>query len=296
MLRAEIVKHKLKFNFPAGTSRGVLNTKDSWFIILSDQSDPDIRGVGECSIIAGLSIDDRPDFESVLNKICSEIDRYAALTDPILDEFPSIRFGIETALKDLENNASKLLFPSKFTSGEDSMHINGLIWMGTPEFMRHQLKTKVSEGYKCIKIKIGAIDFQEEISIIRDLREMYPAKEMMIRLDANGAFNPDEAMHKLELLSKLDVHSIEQPIKKGQVKEMAELCRQSPIPIALDEELIGIADIIEKKRLLQTLKPQFIILKPSLIGGFDKSKDWIDLAEQENIQWWVTSALESNIG
>lgn len=296
MLKAEIKKHILKFIIPGGTSRGILRSKKSWFIILYNDSNPDIKGVGECSIIDGLSIDDCPDYGVVLQKICSEIDKYSSLPDIVFDAFPSIRFGIETALLDLKNNATKILFPSDFTSGKDTLLINGLIWMGSPAFMRKQSKTKVEEGYKCIKIKIGAIDFKEELSLIQELRKMYSVKDMMIRVDANGAFSPDDALMKLELLSKLDLHSIEQPIKANQIEEMVNLCKHSPIPIALDEELIGISELAEKKQLLQTIKPQYIVLKPSLIGGLAKSQEWINLAEVENIKWWVTSALESNIG
>lgn len=296
MLKAEIKKHTLKFINPGGTSRGILRIKKSWFVILYDDSNPDIKGIGECSIIDGLSSDDYPDYEVELQKICSQIDKNSSLTDVVFDKFPSIRFGIETALLDLKNNANKILFPSEFTSAMDTLSINGLIWMGAPAFMRQQIETKVAEGYKCIKIKIGAIDFEEELSLIRELRKMYSVKDMMIRVDANGAFSPEDALMKLEELSKLDVHSIEQPIKANQIEEMCKLCKDSPIPIALDEELIGISDPLEKKQLLQDIKPQFIILKPSLLGGLAKSQEWINLADKENIKWWVTSALESNIG
>ncbi len=296
MLKAEIKKHVLNFIIPGGTSRGILKSKRSWFIIIYNTKEPDIKGIGECSIIDGLSIDDHPDYEKTLQKIASEIDTYADLADDVFDSFPSIKFGIETALHDLKNKGGKVLFPSDFTNGKDTLLINGLVWMGTPDFMKKQIKTKIAEGYTCIKIKIGAIDFQEEISMIREIRKEYPAEEIMIRLDANGAFSPGEALHKLNVLAKFDIHSIEQPIKSKQIKESACLCGNSPIPIALDEELIGVSAITAKKELLQSIKPQYIILKPSLLGGFSSSQEWIDIANEGNIKWWITSALESNIG
>lgn len=296
MIKAEVKKHVLQFKIPGGTSRGILKTKESWFIILYDDDNPEVKGIGECSLIRGLSFDDRPDFEEVLTKVTSDISFYSTNEDPLLDEFPSIRFGIETALLDLQAKTSKILFPGEFTKGLKPVEINGLIWMGSPEFMRSQLEQKIGDGFRCIKMKIGAIDFKDELSLLKHIRKHYSKEQIEIRVDANGAFVPDEALEKLKQLSEFELHSIEQPIRPGQTEAMAELCEKSPVPVALDEELIGIFKREKKKDLLRSIRPQFIILKPGLVGGIVKSEEWIELAEAENINWWVTSALEANIG
>jgi L-alanine-DL-glutamate epimerase-like enolase superfamily enzyme len=211
-------------------------------------------------------------------------------------DFPSIRFGVETALLDLRKNADRILFPSLFTDGIERIPINGLVWMGSFEEMYHQIKNKLRQGFTCIKLKIGAINFDEEILLIRDIRKEFSGNEVEIRTDANGAFSPVDVIEKLNLLAELDVHSIEQPIQAGQIEDMAELCRKSPVPIALDEELIGISKPEEKKILLHDIKPSFLILKPGLLGGFASCREWIDFSEKYGVDWWVTSALESNIG
>jgi o-succinylbenzoate synthase len=294
MLKADFKKYTLQFNFPAGTSRGVLHQKDSWFVFLSIENEK--IGIGECGLLKGLSFDDQPGYEDKIKEVCSEINSNQKFNLQKLIEFPSIRFGLEMAFLDLKSKKERILFPSDFTKGKDSILINGLVWMGEFNFMKRQIKEKIEKGFTCVKLKIGAIDFEEELKLIQSIRQEFSVKDIEIRVDANGAFQPDEAMEKLKRLSEFDLHSIEQPIKQGQWEEMSGLCKQTPLPIALDEELIGIFDIKEKEKLLQQIKPQFIILKPSLVGGFAASEEWIKLAEQNNIGWWVTSALESNIG
>ncbi len=296
MLQSSIFKHKLKFKIPGGTSRGVLTKKRSWFIKVYDVKNPTIFGLGECSIIKGLSPDDRPDFESVIKNVSNNINDYFEADLSALNEFPSIQFGLETAFLDLTNSGKRILFPSSFTSGELSVRINGLIWMGNKDFMNRQIVEKNSDGYTSIKLKIGALNFKDEVEFIQSIRKKYSPELLELRLDANGAFESDEALEKLKILSSFSIHSIEQPIKAGQNQEMAELCQKSPIPIALDEELINVNEDEEKRILLRTIRPKYIILKPSLIGGFKSAQEWINAAEELEINWWVTSALESNIG
>src|SRR5690625_464458 len=292
-MKASFKRYILKFKRPGGTSRGVLNEKESWFIKLEADGK---TGVGECGILRGLSIDDRPDYEEKLQWLVDHIhlDKNQLLKE--LREFPSIQFGLEMALQSLHAEDPFILFPSEFTKGKKEIPINGLIWMGDPDFMKEQIDRKLAEGFSCIKLKIGAIDFNKELELLNFIRKEFPADKIQIRVDANGAFSPETAFEKLKTLSQFDLHSIEQPIKQGQFDEMKKLCKTTPLPIALDEELIGIFDRKDKKELLQKIVPQFIILKPSLVGGFKGTQEWIDLAENLNIGWWITSALESNIG
>jgi o-succinylbenzoate synthase len=294
MLKASYKKHTLIFKTPVGTSRGVLETKDSWFLSVWDAEHPDVVGMGECSIIPDLSIDDTEMIEPMLDEVCDNIDSFNDYLDEILLPFPAIRFALETAIYDLSNGGKQVLFASEFTNGIKGIPINGLIWMGDEAKMREQMEFKINH-YPCLKMKIGAISFDREIAIIKWLRETY-GNEFELRVDANGAFSYDEVDARLEELSKYNIHSIEQPIKQGQWNKMAKLCEKSPIPIVLDEELIGIDTLEMKRIMLQTIKPQYIIIKPSLVGGFESSEDWISLAKDLNIDWWITSALESNIG
>lgn len=286
-------KHILQFKTPAGTSRGVLMTKETWFIILKES---DKTGIGECGILRGLSIDDRPDYEAKLKWACDSIDLGLEALYVQLTEFPSIQTGLETAFRSLQAKDPFEIFPSQFSRGEVGIPINGLIWMGDKKFMKKQISEKLKSGFSCIKMKIGAIDFNTELNLLRSIRKEFSANDIELRVDANGAFEPKDALEKLHLLSELELHSIEQPIKQGQWDEMARLCGASPLPIALDEELIGVFTSEEKLKLLQTIQPQFIVLKPSFIGGFKGSDHWISLAENEGIGWWITSALESNVG
>jgi o-succinylbenzoate synthase len=294
MLSARYKKHTLIFKKPGGTSRGILSSKDSWFIILTDGNQK--MGLGECSIIRGLSIDDRPDFENKLDEVCSNIQNFQNYLDAGLTEFPAIRFGLEMALLDLNMGGEHIIFPSDFTSGKAGIPINGLIWMGTYTEMKEQIVSKIENGFRCLKLKIGAINFEEEMSLLQMIRKEFTVNELEIRLDANGAFSVEEASEKIKILSELEIHSIEQPIRPGQLEEMENLCRLSPIPVALDEELIGMENKQQLKKLLEEINPQYVILKPSLLGGFSKGEEIIEVAVKLKIGWWVTSALEANIG
>lgn len=296
MLRANYHKYKLYFKHPAGTSRGILHHRDCYFLLLQNTNQPGVTGIGECGVIPGLSYDDRPGFEARLARLCEEISQTGQADPPALQEWPSIGFALETALRDLETGGRRLLYKSEFTSGTVPIPINGLIWMGNEAFMRKQLEEKLAEGHQVIKIKVGAIDFETELKLIASIRKHVSEKEVTIRLDANGAFGAGEALDKLNRLSQFHIHSIEQPIRQGQQDLLAALCQRSPIPIALDEELIGITGATEKKELLHAVRPPYIILKPSLLGGFHACNEWIRIARETGTGWWVTSALESNIG
>ena len=293
MIQANYHKYILEFKRPSGTSRGVLKTKETYFLILSDGEQ---QGIGECGLFRGLSVDDRPDYEEKLQWVCNNINLGLEKILKEVYEFPSIQFGVEQAFLSLESKNKFELFPSAFIENQQAIPINGLIWMGDKAFMKSQIQEKVEAGFSCIKMKIGAIDFEEELRLLQFIRKEFSSKDIELRVDANGAFHPKNALEKLKRLSEYDLHSIEQPIKQGQWNEMASLCEATPLPIALDEELIGVFGVTKKQELLQTIQPQYIILKPSLVGGFAGSQEWIDLSEQKNIGWWITSALESNIG
>jgi L-alanine-DL-glutamate epimerase-like enolase superfamily enzyme len=200
------------------------------------------------------------------------------------------------ALLSLESEHPFLLFPSNFTSGKESIEINGLIWMGTPEFMQQQITEKIAQGFRCVKLKIGALDFNKEVELLHSIRAKFSPSEIEIRVDANGGFDEINALDKINQIAGYQIHSIEQPIPKNMTDSMSVLCKNTPIPIALDEELIGIFSAEEKEALLLKIKPQFIILKPSFVGGFTGTLEWINLAKKHEIGWWITSALESNIG
>lgn len=293
MIKASYKRHILNFKQASGTSRGVLKTKETWFIVLESNNE---QGVGECGLFRGLSVDDLPDYEDKLKWLCQNIGLGLEGLLQELIEYPSIQFGLEIAFKSLNSQDQFELFPSKFTLSKDSIPINGLIWMGTEAFMKQQIQEKIETGFKCIKLKIGAIGFETEVELIKSIRKQFNSNEIELRVDANGAFKPSEALEKLKVLSDFDLHSIEQPIKQGQIEEMAELCEKTPLAIALDEELIGVFHVTNKNALIQTINPQYIILKPSLIGGFNGTDEWIISAENQNIGWWITSALESNVG
>lgn len=292
-MKATYQKYMLEFKRPSGTSRGVMTEKETWFIILEEDGK---KGIGECGILRSLSADDRDDYEEKLNWACQNIHLGETALWEALLEFPSIQFGIEMAFLSLKSENPYLLFPSDFTNNSKSIVINGLVWMGEASYMKQQIEEKLADGFNCIKLKIGAIDFEKELELLQDIRNHFSADQIEIRVDANGAFALNEALDKLNQLNQFQLHSIEQPIKKGDTKAMADLCKTTPFPIALDEELIGIFSFEEKEKLLQEIKPQYIILKPSFVGGFRGTKEWIDLANKYNIDWWITSALESNIG
>ncbi|MFO7657887.1 MAG: o-succinylbenzoate synthase [Bacteroidales bacterium] len=291
MYKARIREYTMHFRFPAGTSRGVLNQKKSWYIIIENDGR---TGIGECSVIQGLSPDDHPLLSQKLQDLCDFVNSGNHPADFNAGMFPAVRFGIETAITDLNNGGNRILFHSGFTAGDNAIPINGLIWMGNADFILKQVKEKVDEGFGCLKMKIGAAEFESELQLLKKIRKEHPQIE--IRLDANGAFSRETALLKLEELAQLNIHSVEQPIKPGEAGIMAEICEKSPIPVALDEELIGIAGKHQKEKLVKEIQPAYIILKPSLLGGFIPTAEWIDIARKSGTGWWVTSALESNIG
>ncbi|WP_330747267.1 o-succinylbenzoate synthase [Chryseobacterium sp. CP-77] len=290
-MEATYLQYLLQFKRPSGTSRGVLLDKETFILTISEEGR---KGVGECAVFRGLSFDDRPDYEEKLKWLCENINQDSVFLKQELKEFPSIWFGYEQAMQNLKYGGN-LYFPSEFTDGKSAITINGLIWMGDAAYMEEQIQEKLEKGFHCIKLKIG-VDWKSEHIILQKLREKFSKDQLELRVDANGGFSKDEAIMVLQQLADLHIHSIEQPIKAGNWNEMAELCAKTPTPIALDEELIGIIDPEKKKQLLETIKPQYIILKPALVGGFSGSDEWISLAENQNINWWITSALESNIG
>jgi o-succinylbenzoate synthase len=300
MIKASYYRHRLKFRFEAGTSRGILREKDSWFIVLSCNGKV---GIGECSPIPGLSPENIDEVEPKLESLCdvlSQLNNPPELRNLVeelhLETFPSIRFGLETALLDLCLGGKRKICRNEFFNQEKPIPINGLIWMGNEKYMQEQIEAKLKDGYSCIKMKIGAIDFDTELKILKNIRSKYDANTVCLRVDANGAFSAKEALDKLNQLAEFNLHSIEQPIKAGQIGEMTELCSKSPIPIALDEELIGLNTSKQKEQLLELIKPPIIILKPTLLGGQEVCMEWIRLAEEHNIDWWLTSSLEANIG
>lgn len=296
--RIEIKKHVLTFKVPAGTSRGILYEKPSWFIILKDADHPLMVGLGECGLLPGLSLDDKPGFEYILDQLHSWIEKkdISYILDNHLTAWPSIRFGLEMAFADFNEGGKRVLFPGDFTRGKQAIPINGLIWMDDQSKMLKQIENKLSEGWHCLKLKVGSIDFEDELFLLKFIREAFSPRDLEIRLDANGAFDPEKALDQLQKLSEFSIHSIEQPVKPGLWDQMAALCRYSPIDIALDEELIGLNDPSEREAMLSQIHSKYIILKPSLIGGFASSASWIAMARKHGIGFWVTSALESNIG
>lgn len=291
-MQAFFKKYTLRFKQPSGTSRGVYTTRDSWFIFLTDGMN---TGIGECAPLPGLSIESLKKMSSKLLQVCEEISYFSQFPEE-LSAWPSIRFGLETALTDLKNGGNRILFPSAFTRGEQGIPINGLIWMGTPESMNQQIRTKLANGFRCIKMKIGALDFDTEYNLLKSIRKEFSPEEVILRVDANCAYSYQTALENLKRLSELGIHSIEQPIATGRWNEMAELCARSPVPVGLDEELIGINTTSEMKKLLTTIRPAYLILKPSLHGGLTGCEKWIELAKEYETGWWITSALESNIG
>ena len=296
MLKARLYPHKLLFKQPGGTSRGVLTSKMSWYLEVWHHDNPTVKGLGECSVLPGLSPDDRSGLEEQLQWCCVHIDEVASAPHDSLVAWPAIRFAVEMALLDLNQGGRQVLFPSSFTGGRSSIPINGLIWMGQMDEMSRRIEEKLADGFHCLKLKIGALAFDEEFTLLKQLRERFSVNELELRVDANGGFTPEQAPGVLEQLATLAIHSIEQPIKAGQWEAMAALCASTPLPIALDEELIGLHDVVIRKQMLETIRPQYIIIKPSLTGGFLSSQNWIDLAGQIHAGWWITSALEGNVG
>lgn len=295
-MKAYFQKRVFNFKKPAGTSRGILLTKPSWYIYFYDEEEPIYKGVGECSIIPGLSLDNEDKIDDTLAEICRKINSNDYNFNNTIPDFPAIQFALEVAHIDYQVKGSKILFPSSFTTGKEGIPINGLIWMGSLSSMQEQIENKLENNFSCIKIKIGALEFNDELNLLKKLRSRYSADVLEIRVDANGAYKPKEAYEYMGKLADLKVHSIEQPIIPAQIYDMADLCRKPPLPVALDEELFGITPIENKRKLIEIIKPQYLVLKPSMLGGFNETLQWINIAKSFNIGWWITSALESNIG
>jgi o-succinylbenzoate synthase len=305
-VNARVIPYIFQFKFEAGTSRGVITTKRNFFVECSSPDLSGLKGYGEAGPLTGLSIDAIPEFEEHFHLLFRSLEgiRFSTQIDELLlqikaavpKQFPSMRFALETALLDLIHGGKRRILPNDFYDKGKAIAINGLVWMGEFNSMWQQIEEKLAAGYQCLKIKIGALDFDQECRLIERIRAQYSSAEITIRVDANGAFSSGEALEKLTRLSAHGIHSIEQPIQQGNISEMARLCAASPIPIALDEELIGIYNQEDKIRLLESIRPQYIIIKPTLLGGILSSREWIAAAENVGIGWWITSALEGNIG
>ena len=291
-MKARYKRYELHFKRPAKTSRGEYHTRNVWYLFLEENGK---TGIGECAPLPGLSTETPEEVEKLLSEICANPSTFVKNPDAT-KKVSSVHFALEMAVQDLQNGGRQILFPSDFTEGKKGIPINGLIWMGDPEFMQQQIREKIEAGFRCIKLKIGSLNFEKELNILSSIRKKYDAGQLTLRVDANGAFQPDEAIEKLRRLAQFQIHSIEQPIAAGQWKEMAAVCKKSTVPVALDEELIGIHDKTQKEQLLETIQPQFLILKPSLHGGFSGCEEWIKLAEDRSVGWWVTSYLESDVG
>ena len=311
MYKIDISERTLHFKQPAGTSRGVYTTRHSYYLTLSSDQRPGIEGVGECATLPDLSCDAKPEYETTLRQICQMVEQMGRIPYDMIRAYPSITFGLESAFADYfhqamtQGESSALpawagdlgrLYDSPFARGEEGITINGLVWMGTYDEMYQRLDEKLKAGFGCVKLKIGAIDFFKELDLIKHIRQDFTREQVELRVDANGGFTPQNAMSRLEALAQYDIHSIEQPIRQHQWPQMAQLCRESPLPIALDEELIGVNVRSMKQSLLDTIRPQYIVLKPSLHGGMYGCREWISLAEERGIGSWITSALESNVG
>ena len=298
MRKITITSKLLHFLQPAGTSRGVYNTRLSFYLKLTSDEQPDVVGVGECATLPDLSCDAMPpnEYERKLRTFCDEYERTGVIDYEAMRTYPSMLFGLETAVAQFNAKGSLNFFDTPFGRGEEGIPINGLVWMGTFEEMFERLEAKLKAGFRCIKIKIGAIDFDQELQLIRHIRSTFSRNDVELRVDANGGFTPEEALSRMEALVQYDIHSIEQPIKQHQWTEMARLCAATPLPIGLDEELIGVNERQKKIELLDTIRPQYIVLKPSLHGGMAGTEEWIQLARERNISSWITSALESNVG
>ncbi|MDI9626641.1 MAG: o-succinylbenzoate synthase [Bacteroidales bacterium] len=295
MFKIEIVPYTLKFKNPAGTSRGVYIDHKVWYIIFKNCNNPSHIGIGECAPLPDLSCDYSDEYEEQLKSFCKTVEEKQLVDSASLKNYPSILFGLETAMRHYQQQSWQL-WDTRFSRGEEGIKINGLIWMGDFSEMKSRIEAALEKGFRCIKLKIGAIDFNKEIELLKYIRQQFTPEELELRVDANGGFSYHDVLVKLNQLAELNIHSIEQPIKAGLQKDMSYLCRNSLIPIALDEELIGINSYVEKKSLLTTINPQYIILKPSLHGGISGCEEWISIAEELGIGYWITSALESNIG
>jgi o-succinylbenzoate synthase len=303
MLRLRFSQRALRFNFPARTSRGALAEHVAWYLHLTDDDRPGLVGVGEAAPLAGLSPDYGPDFPAAVAQLCARFNAGALATFAAADApafvgpgRPALTFALETAALDLARGGRRQLYANAFSEGRAALPINGLVWMGDAPFMREQIRQKLAAGYSCLKLKIGGLDFATELELLTEIRAAAGPERLTLRVDANGAFSPAEAPARLAQLAAFHIHSIEQPLAAGQAAALAALCRTSSLPIALDEELIGVAEPARQAALLDEIRPAFVVLKPTLLGGHAATRRWIALAEARGIGWWVTSALESNIG
>lgn len=292
MIQASFQSYELQFKKPARTSRGEMLSHKVYYITLKQDG---YVGYGEAAPLPGLSTDPLDSIETKLKECCLLVNDGLPVDALPLDGYPALRFAFESALNSLTFEQPFQVFDSTFFHGTP-IPINGLVWMNDPDTMLNDAFGLMEKGFNCIKFKVGAFDFDRECRMIESFRKRYSAFKAEIRLDANGAYQPDEAQEKLKELSRFEIHSIEQPIRPKQIDWMAELCRKSILPIALDEELIGIDVYKDGAQLLNQIDPQYIILKPTLLGGFSASDHWIELAKRKSIGWWATSALESNIG
>lgn len=292
-MKATYYKHTLEFKRPSGTSRGVLHTKDSYYLVIEHQGK---WGIGECGLLRGLSCDDLPDYEEKLAWVCANIEMGETALWEALIAYPSIQFGVEMAFRSYNSENPYLLHPSAFTQGEKGIAINGLIWMGSPAYMQEQIQEKLAAGFRCLKMKIGAIAWEEEHRILQQIRANFSVEQLEIRVDANGGFDESNDLTVLNQLAELQIHSIEQPIHKNHTDRLSYLVKNSPIPIALDESLIGVLNREDKEQLLDKIQPQYCIFKPSFIGGYRGTTEWIELCQEREIGWWITSALEGSVG
>lgn len=296
MLNARWIERTLQPHFELGTSKGPITTRTVWYLIAWDTANPQVQGIGEAALFPGHSKEFPADVKVKLIELCERTDNWQQRLTTDLIDVPSVRFAVEQCLRDLEVGGTKTLFPSDFTIGRSAIPINGLVWMGDKVTMKQRIREQIEGGYTTVKMKVGAIGIEDELELLGAVRKEFSTAMLTLRVDANGAFSAQQAPEMLKRLSDLEVHSIEQPVAPGLYEVMADLCASTPIPIALDEDLIGLNTRDAKVDLLENVKPQCIVIKPSLVGGWQSTQEWIDLAKARGIGWWITSALESSIG
>ena len=293
-MKATVHPYILNFKQPAGTSRGILRTKESFFLRIEDATSRFGIGLGEVGILRGLSVDDVPELEGQLAWTAKNVHLGLEELYARNSTFPSIQFALEQAFSHLQQGFHH--FETPFSRSEQGQSINGLIWMGSKDFMLDQIQRRLEEGFSTLKMKVGAISWTDELTLLKGIRERFSAHELILRVDANGAFDRSSIVPVVHELAALEVHSIEQPLPPTDHEGLAEICASSPVPVALDESLIGVFSAAEKELLLDSVRPQYIILKPSFIGGWRGADEWIDCANARGIKWWATSALESTVG
>lgn len=296
MLRARWIEHTLHPRFELGTSKGVITDRTVWYLFAWHSDRPEVKGIGEAALFPGHSKEYPADVRTKLLELCADTSNWDQRLHTDLVDVPSVRFALEQCLRDLLVGGTKNLFPSDFTIGRTAIPINGLVWMGDKRTMKQRIREQIYGGYATVKMKIGAIGLADELDLLRAVRKEFGERDLILRVDANGAFTAAQAPEVLKHLADLRVHSIEQPVAPGLYEVMADLCANPPLPIALDEDLIGLNTTETRVDLLESLRPQFIVIKPSLVGGWAAAQEWIDLAKARNIGWWITSALESSIG